>query len=180
MSAEDVGRSKFLSYVLRHAPESVGITLDPNGWVDVDVLLAACHRHGETLTRAQLDALVAASDKQRFAFDETRTRIRAQQGHSVDVDLDHPIVEPPAELFHGTARRFLESIRRHGLRRGDRHAVHLSETREVAHVVGQRHGSPVVLAVRAAAMAGEGHAFRRTPNGVWLVAAVPPRFLSEI
>lgn len=175
----DVERSKFLSYVLRHAPESIGITLDASGWVDVDVLLAACVRHGETINRAELEALVAASDKQRFAFDESGTRIRAQQGHSVSVELEHPIVPPPALLFHGTASRFVDSIRRKGLHRGDRHAVHLSETREVARDVGQRHGSPVVLVVRAGEMAAEGHVFRRTPNAVWLVAEVPPRFVQD-
>lgn len=177
--SSDVERSKFLSYVLRHAPESIGIALDANGWVSVDVLLAACVRHGEAISRAELEALVAASDKQRFAFDDGRARIRAQQGHSVSVELEHPVVAPPAILFHGTATRFVDAIRRQGLRPGDRHAVHLSETREVARTVGQRHGSPVVLVVRAGEMAAEGHVFRRTPNAVWLVDAVPARFLQN-
>ena len=176
----DVERSKFLSYVLRHAPESVGLTLDAQGWVSVETLLAALAKHGEAWTRIELETLVETSDKQRFAFSDNRTRVRAQQGHSVRFDLDYPVAEPPAVLFHGTATRFLESIRRQGLVSGDRHAVHLSESRQVAHVVGQRHGSPRVLEVRAAEMAAEGYVFRRTPNSVWLVSDVPARFLQEL
>ena len=169
-----VRTSKRLSYVLRHAPDSVGLTLDEHGWVDVDDLLAALR-----LTRAELDDVVARNDKQRFAVDGTGTRIRASQGHSVAVDLGYAPATPPAELFHGTADRFLASIRAEGLRPGNRHAVHLSPDAGTARAVGVRHGRPVVLRVDAAAMARDGVAFTRSANGVWLVDAVPPRYLSE-
>jgi len=169
-----VRTSKRLSYVLRHAPDSVGLTLDEHGWVDVDDLLAALR-----LTRAELDDVVARNDKQRFAVDGTGTRIRASQGHSVAVDLGYAPATPPAELFHGTADRFLASIRAEGLRPGNRHAVHLSPDTGTARRVGARRGRPVVLRVDAAAMARDGVAFTRSANGVWLVDAVPPRYLSE-
>jgi putative RNA 2'-phosphotransferase len=169
-----VRTSKRLSYVLRHAPGSVGLTLDEHGWVDVDDLLAALR-----LTRAELDDVVARNDKQRFALDGTGTRIRASQGHSVAVDLGYLPATPPAELFHGTADRFLASIRAEGLRPGNRHAVHLSPDTGTARRVGARRGRPVVLRVDAAAMARDGVAFTRSANGVWLVDAVPPRYLSE-
>ncbi len=118
--------SKRLSYVLRHQPSSVGLELDPAGWVDVDRLLRALAAHGLRLDRAELAAVVAGDDKQRFAFDESGTRIRASQGHSVAVDLGYAPAAPPAQLFHGTVDRFLPAILAEGLRRGRRHAVHLS------------------------------------------------------
>jgi putative RNA 2'-phosphotransferase len=170
--------SKRLSYVLRHQPASVGVTLDHAGWVDVDVLLTALARHGLPLTRAELDHVVTTNDKRRFAFDETGTRIRASQGHSRRVDLGYEPQSPPARLFHGTVDRFLPVILAEGLRPGRRHAVHLSADSATARAVGERRGRPVVLAVDAAAMAADGHAFTRSANGVWLVDAVPPRYLS--
>jgi putative RNA 2'-phosphotransferase len=169
--------SKRLSYVLRHAPASVGLTLDAAGWVDVDDLLAALAANGTALTRAQLDDVVARNDKQRFALDPTGTRIRASQGHSVPVELGHRPSEPPAELFHGTVERFLPAVLDQGLRRGNRHAVHLSADVDTARRVGRRRGRPVVLRVDAAALAADGATFTRSDNGVWLVDAVPPRYL---
>ena len=167
--------SKRLSYVLRHHPDSVGLTLDQHGWVAVDDLLAALR-----LTRAELEEVVARNDKQRFALDGTGTRIRASQGHSVPVDLGHAPAVPPDVLFHGTVERFLTSILTEGLRPGNRHAVHLSADRETAERVGARRGRPVVLQVDAAAMAREGVVFTRSDNGVWLVDAVPPRYLTRL
>ncbi|GGZ68919.1 putative RNA 2'-phosphotransferase [Streptomyces subrutilus] len=167
--------SKYLSKHLRHQPERIGLTLDPRGWVEVEDLLRAAAGHGFALTRAELDHVVAANDKQRFAVEGTR--IRASQGHTVAVDLDLPEAEPPAYLYHGTVAAALEPIRAEGLRPMARHHVHLSPDRETATRVGARRGRPVVLAVDAAAMRAAGHVFRVSANGVWLVDAVPPGFL---
>jgi putative RNA 2'-phosphotransferase len=173
-----VKQSRFLSLVLRHDPDRVGLALDPAGWVEVSALLAALAAHRRPMSRAQLDRLVAESDKQRFAFDATGTRIRANQGHSVPVDLGWAAAEPPAVLFHGTHPGALAAIRREGLRPMQRHDVHLSPDRETATRVGARRGRPVVLVVDAARMAGDGHSFRVSGNGVWLTDAVPPGYLS--
>jgi putative RNA 2'-phosphotransferase len=177
VSRSDVQTGKLLSLVLRHQPETVGITLDAAGWAGVDELLAACARHGTTITRDQLDALVANSDKQRFAFNEDRTRIRANQGHSVEVELGHAPATPPDVLFHGTPARFVDAIRREGLKKMQRHHVHLSPTRETAEKVGQRRGQEVVLRIDAARMHADGVTFYRTPNDVWLVDAVPAEYI---
>ena len=170
--------SKRLSFVLRHHPDSVGLRLDPHGWVQVDALLAALAAHGLELSRAELDRVVATNDKRRFAYDGSGTRIRASQGHSVGVDLGYQPQRPPAELFHGTTRRFLEAILADGLLPGRRHAVHLSPDVATARTVGGRRGEPVVLRVDAAAMAADGAVFTRSANGVWLTDAVPARYLS--
>ncbi|MCX4963341.1 RNA 2'-phosphotransferase [Streptomyces sp. NBC_00654] len=167
--------SKYLSKHLRHQPERIGITLDAHGWVTVDELLRATARHGLALTRAELDHVVAANDKQRFTLDGDR--IRANQGHTVAVDLDLPPAEPPAYLYHGTVARVLDVIRAEGLRPMDRHHVHLSADRETATRVGARRGRPLVLSVDAGAMHRAGHTFRVSANGVWLADAVPPEFL---
>jgi putative RNA 2'-phosphotransferase len=169
--------SKRLSYVLRHHPGSVGLALDGGGWAEVEALLAGLAAHGLPLTRAELDHVVAVDDKQRFAFDDTRGRIRASQGHSRPVDLGYDVQLPPEELFHGTVDRFLPAILSGGLQPGRRHAVHLSADVATARTVGGRRGRPVVLRVDAAAMAAAGHAFTRSANGVWLTDAVPVQFL---
>jgi putative RNA 2'-phosphotransferase len=169
--------SRFLSLVLRHKPETIGIALDPQGWVEVDVLLDALRAHGREVTRAELERVVATSDKKRFTVEGTR--IRANQGHSVDVDLGLQPETPPARLYHGTVARFVESIRREGLVRGQRHHVHLSADVATARQVGGRRGAPVVLEVDAAAMVRAGHVFYRSANGVWLTDHVPPAFLLE-
>jgi putative RNA 2'-phosphotransferase len=170
--------SKRLSFVLRHRPDSIGLTLDEAGWVDVDRLLAALTAHGLPLSREDLDAVVAGNDKQRFAFDGSGTRIRASQGHSVAVHLGYAAVDPPAELFHGTAERFLPSILAEGLLPGRRHAVHLSPDVATARTVGGRRGRPAVLRVAAARLAADGGRFALSANGVWLVDAVPPGYLT--
>ncbi|KPH99131.1 RNA 2'-phosphotransferase [Actinobacteria bacterium OV450] len=167
--------SKYVSKHLRHQPERIGLVLDPQGWVEIDELLHAAAAHGFPVSRAELDHVVAANDKQRFAVDGTR--IRANQGHTVPVDLDLPEAEPPAYLYHGTVGAALDAIRAEGLRPMARHHVHLSPDRETATRVGARRGRPVVLAVDAGAMRAEGHVFRISANGVWLVDAVPPQFL---
>jgi putative RNA 2'-phosphotransferase len=171
--------SKYLAKHLRHSPDRIGLTLDDAGWVDVDELLTACARAGFPVSRAELDEVVAANDKQRYAFDDTGQRIRANQGHTVEVALDLPVVPPPDVLFHGTVARNLPAIRRTGLTPMARHDVHLSADEDTARRVGARRGEPVVLRIDAAAMATAGHTFRRSANGVWLVAEVPPRYLHE-
>lgn len=166
--------SKSLSYVLRHRPDTIGIELDAAGWVDVEDLLAALARAGRKVSRDQLDEVVTTNDKQRFEFDADGQRIRARQGHSVQVDLGYPPSEPPELLYHGTADRNLASVRATGLSRAKRHAVHLSTEPKTAVAVGTRHGKPVVLTIRAGDMHRAGHVFARTGNDVWLTDAVPP------
>ncbi|MEU9299102.1 RNA 2'-phosphotransferase [Streptomyces sp. NPDC048269] len=167
--------SKYVSKHLRHQPERIGLVLDPHGWVEINDLLRAAAAHGFAFSRAELDHVVAANDKQRFAVDGTR--IRASQGHTVTVDLDLPEAEPPSYLYHGTVAAALDAIRAEGLRPMARHHVHLSPDRETATRVGARRGRPVVLSVDAGAMRAAGHVFRISANGVWLVDAVPPQFL---
>lgn len=172
--------SKYLSKHLRHAPAALGLELAPGGWVRVDELLAACQRAGLPISFEQLVEVVVTNGKQRFAFDESRQRIRANQGHSVEVDLELSPLEPPPVLFHGTAAQTLPAIRRDGLLRMSRHHVHLSADVATARTVGARHGRPVVLKVDAAALHQAGFVFFRSQNGVWLVEHVPPRFLDEL
>ncbi|MFE2247446.1 RNA 2'-phosphotransferase [Streptomyces lavendulae] len=167
--------SKYVSKHLRHQPDRIGLVLDPQGWVEIDDLLSAAAAHGFRFTRAELDHVVAANDKQRFAVDGTR--IRASQGHTVAVDLGLPEAEPPAFLYHGTVAAALDAIRAEGLRPMARHHVHLSPDRETATRVGARRGRPVVLTVDAGAMHAAGHVFRISANGVWLAEVVPPEFL---
>ncbi|QEV22394.1 RNA 2'-phosphotransferase [Streptomyces alboniger] len=167
--------SKYLSKHLRHQPDRIGLALDENGWVEIDALLAAAAAHRFGITRAELDHVVAVNDKRRFAIEGGQ--IRANQGHSVDVDLDLPPASPPAYLFHGTVAAHLAAIRAEGLRPMKRHAVHLSPDRETATRVGARRGRPVVLSVDAGAMHHDGHVFQVSANGVWLTSAVPPGYL---
>lgn len=169
--------SKFLSLVLRHQPEAVGVELDGAGWVDVERLLEACAAHGRPIAREALDEIVSTSPKRRFAFSEDGQRIRASQGHSVDVELGYEPSSPPAQLFHGTVARFLPAIRENGLARMARHHVHLSADRETASAVGQRRGKPVVLVIDAGRMARDGHEFFLSANGVWLTESVPPGYI---
>lgn len=172
-----VRASKFLSYVLRHRPDTIGLALDAEGWASVDELLARSQATRTPLTRELLDEVVRTNDKQRFRFSDDGARIRASQGHSVAVDLALAPQEPPERLFHGTAARFVASIRDVGLQPGSRRHVHLSVDEVTARAVGGRHGAPVVLVVRAAALHRAGHVFYRSDNGVWLVAAVPADFV---
>lgn len=171
---DDVSVSKFLSLILRHRPDVVGIELDSGGWVGVDVLLKAISDRCP-IDRSRLEGIVSGSDKQRFQLEGQR--IRAHQGHSVAVELELATVAPPAVLFHGTPKRFVASIMEHGITAGARHDVHLSADEGLAARVGARRGEPIVLTVDAAAMARDGFEFRVTGNGVWLTAHVPPRYL---
>ncbi|WP_113701006.1 RNA 2'-phosphotransferase [Nonomuraea lactucae] len=167
--------SKYLSKHLRHEPERIGIELDPQGWVEVGTLLEAATGHGFAITPDELRLVVEGNDKRRFAMEGGR--IRANQGHSVSVDLDLPVAVPPPFLYHGTVARSLAAIRAEGLRPMRRHHVHLSPDRETATRVGARRGRPVVLAVESGAMHGAGHEFRVSANGVWLVDLVPVAYI---
>ena len=169
--------SKFLSYVLRHHPDAIGIELDANGWVAVDELIKKANASGKRFNRALLDRIVAENDKKRFAFNEDQTLIRASQGHSVEVELSYAPIEPPETLFHGTVAKFMQSIMEQGLIKGSRHHVHLSADLETASKVGQRRGKPVILTVRSGDMHKAGHAFYKSENGVWLTETVPPIYL---
>ena len=170
--------SKFLSKHLRHDPEGLGLTLAPGGWVLVDTLLVACAKRHKAISRTELEEVVAQNSKQRFSFDETGTMIRANQGHSVAVDLQLAPSAPPNVLYHGTGHQTAPNIAREGLHKMDRNHVHLSRDVPTAQAVGARHGRPVIFQINAAAMAAAGHAFYCSDNGVWLTDAVPAEFLS--
>ena len=172
-----VSLSKFCSLVLRHQPEKIDLLLDANGWADVSQLVTQARQHGVSLTALLLEQIVSQNSKNRFEFSEDHLRIRARQGHSVEVDLELPVVPPPPLLYHGTATRFVESIREKGLIPGSRLHVHLSADAETAKIVGQRHGKPVLLIIDAQAMTIAGHTFHLSSNGVWLTSHVPAQFI---
>ena len=171
--------SKYLSKHLRHQPERLGLTLQPGGWVEVSELLAACAKSRFPISRAQLDAVVAQNDKHRFSFDETGERIRANQGHSVEVDLALVPQMPPEVLYHGTGAGSVETIRREGILKLRRHHVHLSADQETARRVGARHGKPHLFLIDTTGMHAAGHLFYCSDNHVWLTDHVPAEFLSD-
>jgi putative RNA 2'-phosphotransferase len=180
MSDRHTQTSKFLSYVLRHEPQSIGLTLDSEGWADLDALIDGATASGQQLDRALIHAVVAGNDKKRFALSDDGKRIRAVQGHSTQaVAIAYEAKIPPAVLYHGTASRFLASILAEGLRPGQRHHVHLSENLATATEVGRRYGEPVILSVDADAMHAQGFAFFQADNGVWLTEKVPVAFLQR-
>ena len=177
MRTDLVNTSKYLSLVLRHKPEAIGLELDQAGWAFVEDLLEKSGAAGRPLTLDQLEAVVRENDKQRFRFDPTGARIRAVQGHSISVAQGYKPLEPPERLYHGTAARYLVSIRREGLTAQGRNHVHLSGDEATARQVGRRHGRPVVLVVRSGEMARDGRRFFQAANGVWLTTHVPPGFI---
>lgn len=169
--------SKKLSFVLRHQPESIGIQLDGQGWADVPQLLKAFSKRYGLLTMEALKTVVENNDKKRFAFNADFTKIRASQGHSIEVDLDYEAQTPPPLLFHGTATRFLDAIREQGLLKMQRHHVHLSADVQTAQKVGSRHGKVVVLEIKSLEMHQQGVSFYLSANGVWLCESVPVDFI---
>lgn len=171
--------SKFLSYVLRHRPDAIGLQLDKSGWVEIDVLLVQCAAHQRPISTEELIEVVAKNPKQRFALSGDGTKIRANQGHSVDVELSYRPQLPPEFLFHGTVEKFLPAIRRQGLLRMQRHHVHLSADEGTAKEVGRRRGTPVVLRIRALEMQQRSFVFYLSTNGVWLTEEVPPEFIES-
>src|SRR5262245_31601867 len=172
--------SKFLAKHLRHTPHALGLLLQPGGWVSVDDLLTASERAGFAISYDELIECVETSDKKRFSFDGTGDLIRANQGHSVEVDLQLEVRQPPDVLYHGTVERFLSSIMAEGLRKGKRHHVHMSTEVETARRVGARRGQPVILRIDARAMREQGIGFFVSANGVWLTDSVPPHFLKRM
>jgi putative RNA 2'-phosphotransferase len=169
--------SKYLSKHLRHQPERLGLSLQPGGWVEVKDLLAACVKNRFPISQEELEQVVEESDKQRFSFDETGEKIRANQGHSTEVDLQLTPVEPPEFLYHGTGDRSVEAILKTGLIKMSRHHVHLSKDTETARRVGMRHGKPAIFIVKAKEMHAAGHIFYCSANGVWLSENVPIEYL---
>jgi putative RNA 2'-phosphotransferase len=177
MPSRTIELSKFLSFVLRHKPETIGLTLDSQGWAAIDDLIAKSQAAGTELNREELMHVVETSDKRRFSLSSDGRRIRAAQGHSVAVDLGLTPRRPPDVLYHGTAKRFVDSILSEGLRSQERQQVHLSMDKKTARRVGQRHGKPAILKVDAAGMHAKGLQFFLADNGVWLTDHVPAEFL---
>ncbi len=180
MNRSTVKISKFLSLILRHRPEKIGLALDENGWADVEELILKANSRGRRINRKLLRTVVETNDKQRFTFSGDGTKIRANQGHSIEVDLGLEAVQPPEILFHGTAQRFLAAIMSQGLKKRGRQFVHLSKDRETAFTVGVRHGKPVILVVDGQGMFQDGFTFHLSKNGVWLTEFVPPKYLAPV
>ncbi|KAF6666605.1 RNA 2'-phosphotransferase [Pantoea sp. EKM101V] len=171
--------SKFLSYILRHEPHTIGLQLDAEGWADINSLITGAANEGHILDLALIQTIVNSSDKKRFTLSDDGQRIRAAQGHSApNVNLQHREKEPPELLYHGTATRFIESIFQQGLIAGSRHHVHLSQETRTAIVVGQRYGKPVLLEIESQRMYQHGYKFFQAENGVWLTETVPINFIS--
>ncbi|WP_017327953.1 RNA 2'-phosphotransferase [Synechococcus sp. PCC 7336] len=177
MDKSQVHISKFLSLILRHKPETIGLELDNSGWANVSELLAKAEEHNRQISMKELITVVAENDKQRFIFNSDRSKIRANQGHSLSIELDLKPVKPPEILYHGTATRFIDSIRTQGLIKGRRQHVHLSSDIETARKVGDRHGKPVILAVLTDKMHDGNHQFFLSDNKVWLTDYVPVEYI---
>jgi putative RNA 2'-phosphotransferase len=173
----DIDISRFLSLVLRHKPETLGIQLDPQGWTDVAMLIEKMKGHGMQLDREKLDHIVSTNPKKRFAFNETSDKIRASQGHSIEIDLGYKGQKPPDILYHGTGEKSVASILKYGLEKRSRSHVHLSADLETARTVGSRHGKPFIFMVMAEAMHAAGFGFFLSDNGVWLTDHVPAEYL---
>ena len=171
---------RFMSYVLRHHPEAAGLTLDGEGWADVDKLMEGMTKAGHPIDRETLERIVRENNKKRYTLSEDGRRIRANQGHSVDVHIEMEKRTPPERLYHGTADRFLDSIKEQGIRRMARQYVHLSPNVPTAVNVGSRHGKPVVLAIDTAQMTADGFDFFISANGVWQSEDIPWRYVSEV
>ena len=169
--------SKFLSLVLRHKPDIIDLELSQHGWADVNELIEKMNACEKRIDRETLNSIVENNNKKRFSFNEDRTKIRASQGHSIDVDLDYCPKMPPDVLYHGTATKYTNDIFSKGLEKGSRHHVHLSHDTETAVKVGQRHGKPVVLTIMAKDMHCDGYHFYQSDNGVWLTEKVPVQYI---
>jgi len=175
-----VKMSKFLSYVLRHHPESIGLTLDNHGWIPIKDLLEACRENKTTLTRDDLQDIVDMCPKKRFAVSDDGKKVRANQGHSVKIDLDYTLAEPPELLYHGTGMKAKDIITLAGIDKMQRTHVHLSSDILTAYSVGQRHGKPVIFVIAAKKMYDAGYVFYLSDNGVWLTNDVPPQYFIRI
>ncbi|WP_262150072.1 RNA 2'-phosphotransferase [Chryseobacterium foetidum] len=169
--------SKFLSYVLRHHPELIGLNLDENGWANVDELIAKSTNDTQGFTFEELNEIVETNDKKRFVFNEDKTRIRANQGHSIGIDLNLKPQQPPEFLYHGTAQANVDSILENGIEKKSRQHVHLSSDKETANKVGMRHGKPVILTIKTKEMSEDGILFYLSENGVWLTDFVDQKYI---
>jgi putative RNA 2'-phosphotransferase len=171
--------SKFLSLILRHQPQTIGLQLDANGWASVEELIQKAAHHGVHFDRATLNHIVATNAKKRFAFNATGDKIRASQGHSINIELGYTAQQPPPILYHGTGEKAVPSILATGIEKRNRQHVHLSPDLETAIKVGQRHGKPFVFEVMAAQMHNDGFSFFLSANGVWLTDHVPAKYLKR-
>ncbi|OED48281.1 RNA 2'-phosphotransferase [Flavobacteriaceae bacterium (ex Bugula neritina AB1)] len=169
--------SKFLSLILRHNPDTIGLRLDENGWADVSELITKVSHSKPAFTSKILENVVKSCDKQRFAFNEDKSKIRASQGHSIQVDLEYEAKQPPEFLYHGTVGKFREEIKKKGLLKMSRHHVHLSEELETATKVGARRGVPIILTISSGDMYRKGIQFYQSDNGVWLTDTVAPEYI---
>lgn len=169
---------KFISLVLRHSPETIGLNLDDNGWAEVSELIEKSKTRKMFFTKDELQEIVKTNDKQRYSYNENKTKIRANQGHSINIDLELKPLSPPDVLYHGTATRFVESILEKGIVKGSRQHVHLSKEIDTATKVGSRHGKPAIFLVDAVAMAKDGYQFFQSDNGVWLTDFVPQDYIT--
>lgn len=179
MNEKEIKRiSKFLSLLLRHQPETIGLGLDENGWADVEELINKSKKRRMYFSLSDLEIVVAENDKQRFSFNEDKTKIRANQGHSIkNINLEFEAIEPPEYLYHGTVAKFIEPIKATGLQKMNRQNVHLSEDRETATKVGSRRGKPIILSINSGLMFRNGYEFYKSKNGVWLTDQVPSKFI---
>jgi putative RNA 2'-phosphotransferase len=178
MNEKDKTRiSKFLSLVLRHSPETIGLNMGDNGWTDVKELISKSAGKGQSFSMPELEEIVVTNDKQRFSFNADKTKIRANQGHSIEVELQLNVEVPPETLYHGTVEKFLQNIREEGLQKMNRHHVHLSQDRTTAEKVGSRRGLPVILTIRSGEMSRDGLAFYLSENDVWLTEQVPVKYI---
>lgn len=171
--------SKFLSYVLRHHPELINLYLDENGWADVDELITKSTNDSQGFTFEELDEIVLTNAKKRFAFNEDKTKIRASQGHSIDINLDLILQRPPEFLYHGTAQNNMDSILENGIVKRSRQHVHLSIDKETATHVGMRHGKPIILTIKTGEMFENGVEFYLSDNEVWLTDFVDAKYIFE-
>lgn len=169
---------KYISLILRHSPETIGIKLDANGWANTKELIEKCAKKGKRFSMDELEEIVATNEKKRYSFNDDKSMIRANQGHSIKIDLELTAVEPPEFLYHGTADRFYSSIQAEGIKKMSRQHVHLSKDKKTATTVGSRHGKPLILTILAGKMYADGVEFFISENGVWLTDYVDPKYIS--
>lgn len=175
---QNIKTSKFLSLVLRHKPETIQIQLDENGWVSVNELIEKLNNYGKEIDFKTIEYVVETNSKKRFAFNEDKSKIRASQGHSLQIDLNYEPINPPELLYHGTSKKFVDSILKSGIEKRNRQHVHLSSDIETALKVGQRHGKPVILKIQTEKMNKNGHKFYLSDNNVWLTDYVPIEYIT--
>ncbi|OWP87928.1 RNA 2'-phosphotransferase [Flavobacterium covae] len=171
--------SKFLSLILRHSPETINLKLDENGWADVEELITKSNKNRKLLDFETLQYVVETNDKKRFSFNDDLTKIRANQGHSISVDLELQPQTPPDELYHGTVAKFMDAILKDGLQKMSRQHVHLSKDKETAIKVGNRRGGAIILKINTHQMTKDGYLFYCSENGVWLTDEVPPKYIQR-